>query len=80
MSDSFAILWAVARQAPLSMGFSRQEDCNGLPCPPPGDISDTGIKQSLLNLLHYQAGSLPLVLHGMPKFYNIKTLFKLSLP
>ena len=27
-------------QAPLSMGFSRQEYCNGLPCPPPGDLSD----------------------------------------
>ena len=30
----FAILWTVA---PLSMGFSRQECWNGLPCPPPGD-------------------------------------------
>ena len=31
-----ATLWTVAHQAPLSMGFSRQEDRNGLPCPPPG--------------------------------------------
>ena len=29
----FATLWAVARQAPLSMGFSRQEYWSGLPCP-----------------------------------------------
>ena len=30
--------WTVARQAPLSMGFSQQEQCSGLPCPPPGDL------------------------------------------
>ena len=29
-------LWTVAHQAPLSMGFSRQEYWSGLPCPPPG--------------------------------------------
>ena len=32
------ILWTVAHQAPLSMGFSRQEYWSGLPCPPPGDL------------------------------------------
>ena len=37
-------LWTVAHQAPLSMGFSRQEYWNGLHCPPPGDLSDLGIK------------------------------------
>ena len=31
--------WTVARQAPLSMGFSRQEYWSELPCPPPGDLS-----------------------------------------
>ena len=36
--------WTEARQAPLSMGFSRQEYWSGLPCPPPGDLSDPGIK------------------------------------
>ena len=35
----FATLWTVARQAPLSMGFSRQEDWSGLPFPPPGESS-----------------------------------------
>ena len=34
----------VACQAPLSMGFSRQEYWSGLPCPPPGDLPDPGIK------------------------------------
>ena len=35
--------WTVARQAPLSMGFSRQEYWSGLPCHPPGDLLDPGI-------------------------------------
>ena len=39
----FAIPWTVAHQAPLSMGFSRQEYWSGLPCPPPGDLPDPGI-------------------------------------
>ena len=34
----------VARQAPLSMGFSRQEHWSGLPFPPPGDLADPGTK------------------------------------
>ena len=38
----FAILWTVALQAPLSMGFSRQEYWSGLPCPPLGEFSQPG--------------------------------------
>ena len=40
----FAIPWAVAYQAPTSMGFSRQEYWSGLPFPSPGDLSDPGIE------------------------------------
>ena len=40
----FATLWTVACQAPLSMGFSRQEYWSGLPCPPSGDLPNPGIK------------------------------------
>ena len=40
----FATLWTVARQAPLSMGFSRQEYWSGFPCPLPGDLPDPGIE------------------------------------
>ena len=40
----FATPWTVACQAPLSMGFSRQEYSSVLPCPPPGDLPDSGIK------------------------------------
>ena len=40
----FAILWTVAQQAPLSMGFSRQEYWSGLPCSPPGDRPSPAIE------------------------------------
>ena len=40
----FVTLWTIAHQAPLSMGFSRQEYWRGLPCPPPRDLSDPRIK------------------------------------
>ena len=44
----FATLWTVAHQAPLSMGFSRQEYWRGLPCPPPRDLPNPGIEPSSL--------------------------------
>ena len=59
----FATPWTVARQAPLSVGFSRQEYWRGLPCPPPGDLTDTGIKPTSSAL---QAASLPLSHWGSP--------------
>ena len=40
----FAILWTVAYQAPLSMGFPIQEYWSRLPCPAPGDFPDPGIQ------------------------------------
>ena len=40
----FVTPWTSAHQAPLPMGFSRQEHWNGLPFPPPGDFHDPGIK------------------------------------
>jgi len=36
----------LACQTPLSMGFSRQENWSGLPCPPPGDLANLGIVMS----------------------------------
>ena len=40
----FVTLWIIAHQAPLSMGFSRQEYRNGLPFPSPGDLPNSGIE------------------------------------
>ena len=36
--------WTIVHQAPLSMGFSRQEYWRGLPFPPPGDLAHPGIE------------------------------------
>ena len=44
----FVTLWAVAHQAPLSMGFPRQEHWRGLPCPPLRDLPNPGIKPTSL--------------------------------
>ena len=44
----FVTPWTVARQTPLSMGFSRQEYWSGLPCPLPGDLPDPGIEPAFL--------------------------------
>ena len=44
VSDSFVTPWTVAPQAPLSMGFPRQEYWSGLPLPSPGDFPNPVIK------------------------------------
>ena len=44
----FETLWTAAHRAPLSMGFSRLEYWSGLPCPPPRDLPDPGIKPTSL--------------------------------
>ena len=48
MSDSLP--WTVARQAPLSMGFPKQEHWNGLPFLSPGDLPNPGMEPSSLAL------------------------------
>ena len=62
----FAILWAVACQAPLSMGFSRQEWDAGVGCHflLQGIFPTQGSNLSLLCLLHWQESSLPLAPPG----------------
>ena len=59
----FATPWTVACQAPLSMGFSRQEYWSGLPFPSPGDLPDPGIDPRSPTLL---ADSLPSEPSGKP--------------
>ena len=59
-------LWTVAHQAPLSMGFSRQEYWSGLPFPPPEDLPNPGIKPISLASPALQAGTLPTEPAGSP--------------
>ena len=59
----FVTDWTVARQAPLSIAFSRQEHWSGLLCPSPGDLPNPGIKPRL-PVLH--ADSLPPEIPGKP--------------
>ena len=61
----FATPWTVAHQAPLSMGFSRQEHWSGLPFPLPGDLP--GIKPASPTL---QADSLPTEPPGRPALFH----------
>ena len=63
MSDSCVTLWTVAHQASLSMGFSRQEYCSGLPFPSPGDLPNPGIEPRSPAL---QADALPSEPPGKP--------------
>ena len=68
MSDSLVTSCAVAFQAPLSMGFPRQEYWSGLPFPSPGDFSDQRIVPGPPAL---QTDSLPSELQEVPKTTDI---------
>ena len=64
LCPTLATPWTVARQAPLSMGFFRQEYWSGLPFPFPGDLFNPGIEYESPAL---QADSLPTELRGKPQ-------------
>ena len=66
----FAILWTIARQVPLSMGFSRQEYYSGFPCLPPGALPDPGIEPFFC----IARDSLPLSPQGNPTLDTIPHL------
>ena len=75
--------WIAAHLAPLSLGLPRQEYWSGLPFPSPAYLptggSNPGIKPtSLLPLLNWQAGSLPLVPPGKPSDVLVPALCKSS--
>ena len=77
----FATVWTAAHQAPLSTGFSRQEYWSGLPCPPLGDLPDSGIKpvlQANSLLLSHRGNSLNIILPEKEKIKIIKNLWNLS--
>ena len=60
------ILWTVAHQVPLSLGFSRQAYWSGLPCPSPGDFPDPGIESTSPASPALQADSSPSEPPGYP--------------
>ena len=62
----FATPWTAACQAPLSMGFSRQEYWSGLPCPPPGDLPNPGIEPVSLMSPALAGGFFTTVQSGKP--------------
>ena len=72
-----AIPWTVALQAPLSMGFSRQEYWRGLLFPPPGDLSDPGIEPASLaapalasRFFTAEPSGKPFAHHSNKQFFN----------
>ena len=69
----FATPWTIAHQAPLSMGFSRQEYWNGLPFPHPGDLPNPEIKPISPVSPALQADSFPTEPHGKPKIKRSET-------
>ena len=72
--------WTVAHQAPLSMGFPRQESWSGLPFPSPGDLLDQGIEPGYPTS---QVDSLLSELPGKPQevqFWMQNCIFSLQVP
>ena len=67
----FATLWTIAHQAPLSMGYPRQEYLGGLHALLQGIFPPQGSKSHLMSLLHWQAGSLPLAPPGKPLIHPV---------
>ena len=71
----FVTPWTVAYQAPLSVGFSRQEYWSGSPFPSPGDLSDPGIEPRSSSL---QADSLQSEPPGKPLIIHKRILIKVN--
>ena len=65
---TLATPWSISCQAPMSMGFPRQEYWSGLLFPPPGDLSDQGIEPESPALPALQVNTLPTEPLGKPKY------------
>ena len=50
-SSSLVTPWTVGRQAPVSLGFPREEYWSGLSFPPPGDLPDLGMSHKTISLM-----------------------------
>ena len=75
--DSFAAPWMVALQAPLSMGFPRQEFWSGLPFRPPGDLPRPGMEAASLASPALEGGFFTTEPSGKPHMMNMQHLFRL---
>ena len=81
MSDSYVTLWTVARQAPLSVGFLRQEYWGESPFLSPGDLPDSGIESASPalqedSLLLSHQGALQAENHLTPSYFKQKDNLK----
>ena len=78
LCPTFAAPWTLACQAPLSMGFPRQEEWSGLPFPSLGDLPDTGIQPTSPALSALKADSLPSEPRGKPTVWaaNKKLIYR----
>jgi len=70
---TLAAPWTVAHRIPLSMEFFRQNCWSGLSFSPPGDLANSAIKPKL-NLLYWQADSLPLTPTGKTDEWRNKNM------
>ena len=78
----FVTPWTIAHQAPLFMGFSRQDYWSGLPFPPPGDLPSPGIKPESLVSPAFAGGFFTTAPPGNPNqnIPGLKNLWHFSLP
>ena len=67
----FATPWTVARQAPLSMGFSRQAYWSELPCPPRGDLTKSGFEHRPLTSPALTGGVFTISAYWEATMYNV---------
>ena len=72
MSDCFVTSCTISCQAPLFLGFSRQEHWSNLSFSSPGDLSDPGIEPMFPVSPALQADSLPTEPSGKPQYYSAK--------
>ena len=70
----FVTLWPAARQAPLSMGFFKQEHWRGLPFPPTGGLRDSGSESSVFCASSIASGFFTVEPSGKPTshVYNVQ--------
>ena len=85
VSDSVT-LGTVAHQAPLSLGYFRQQYCSGLSCPPPGDLLDPGIEPAspalqadTLTLSHQGSHRIPYLISNCKNAGTLSSDFNLGM-